>query len=44
MDHIIAPPFCEYQELKVKDLYDRLDEVTLNIKNTLAFPIAIVKE
>lgn len=44
MDHIIAPPFCEYQELKIKDLYERLDEATLSVKNTLAFQTAIVKE
>jgi hypothetical protein len=45
MDQIIAPPFCEHQELKIKEINEKMDEEVGTIcKNALAFQTAIIKE
>lgn len=44
MDQIIEPPFCEYQELKIKELNTKMEELSNSVKTVLNFPIAITKE
>lgn len=44
MDQIIEPPFCEYQELKIKEINIKMEELSNSVKIALNFPIAITKE
>jgi hypothetical protein len=44
MDQIIMPPFCEYQELKIKDVYAKFEEITQTLKAAFASPSSLLKE
>lgn len=44
MEQIIEPPFCEYQELRIKELNTKMEELTNIVKTALNFPTTITKE
>jgi hypothetical protein len=43
MDQIISPPFCEYQDLNIKEVHEKMDEITTSMKKTLSFQTNILK-
>ena len=44
MEQIIEPPFCEYQELRIKELNTKMEELVNAVKTALNFPTTITKE